>query len=101
MPVIKADSLSSFASALFEKVGVGNREARIVSQSLIGANLRGYDSHGVMRIPFYVAAIRDGRVQPAHHGPDVQERDAAHEHDPRVRLVHARPRAQPMLQNHS
>jgi uncharacterized oxidoreductase len=35
-----------------------------VARSLIGANLRGFDSHGVMRIPFYVAAIRDGRVKP-------------------------------------
>ena len=39
---------------------VGRREAEICACSLVGANLRGYDSHGVMRIPFYVAAIRDG-----------------------------------------
>jgi len=64
VPVISADSLSNFAALLFEKVGVAPREARIVSNSLIGANLRGYDSHGVMRIPFYIAAIRDGRVNP-------------------------------------
>lgn len=65
MPVINADSLADFAASLFETVGVRPREARIVSRSLIGANLRGYDSHGVMRIPFYIAAIRDGRVKPA------------------------------------
>jgi uncharacterized oxidoreductase len=64
VPVINADSLTGFATALFEKIGVASREARIVARSLIGANLRGYDSHGVMRIPFYVAAIRDGRVRP-------------------------------------
>ncbi len=64
MPVINADLLTSFAASLFEKIGVGGRESRIVARSLIGANLRGYDSHGVMRIPFYVAAIRDGRVKP-------------------------------------
>jgi uncharacterized oxidoreductase len=77
VPVIKSDSLSDFASALFENVGVGNREARIVAQSLIGANLRGYDSHGVMRIPFYVAAIREGRVKPAHGLRVVHETPAA------------------------
>ncbi len=64
MPVIDADSLTRFAASLFEKIGVGSREASIVARSLIGANLRGYDSHGAMRIPFYVAAIRDGRVKP-------------------------------------
>jgi uncharacterized oxidoreductase len=65
VPVITAESLTDFAARLFETAGVGSREARIVSRSLVGANLRGYDSHGVMRIPFYIAAIRDGRVKPA------------------------------------
>ena len=64
MPIINAESLATFAAQMFESVGVGERESQIVSASLIGANLRGYDSHGVMRIPFYVAAIRDGRVKP-------------------------------------
>jgi uncharacterized oxidoreductase len=65
VPVINANSLTDFAASLFDRVGVAPREAQIVSRSLIGANLRGYDSHGVMRIPFYIAAIRDGRVKPA------------------------------------
>ncbi len=64
MPIINAESLATFAAQMFESVGVGERESQIVSASLVGANLRGYDSHGVMRIPFYVAAIRDGRVKP-------------------------------------
>jgi uncharacterized oxidoreductase len=64
VPVISAKKLTDFAAALFEKIGVGRREAGICATSLVGANLRGYDSHGVMRIPFYVAAIRDGRVKP-------------------------------------
>jgi hydroxycarboxylate dehydrogenase B len=64
MPQLKAESLTTFAKNLFVAAGVSMREAQIVAQSLIGANLRGYDSHGVMRIPFYVAAIRDGRVVP-------------------------------------
>ncbi len=65
MPVIIATALTDFAKSLFVKVDVAPHEAQIVSRSLIGANLRGYDSHGVMRIPFYIAAIRDGRVKPA------------------------------------
>jgi len=64
LPDIKAESLAQFAASLFVAAGVGPREAKIVSTSLIGANLRGYDSHGVMRIPFYVAAIKNGRVKP-------------------------------------
>src|SRR5580765_3939485 len=58
-------------------IGVPDREAQICARSLIGANLRGYDSHGVMRIPFYVAAIRDGRVKPQQPLRIVHETPAA------------------------
>lgn len=44
--------------------GASADEARIVARSLVDANLRGYDSHGVMRIPYYVQAIKDGEVVP-------------------------------------
>ncbi|MFN0056755.1 MAG: Ldh family oxidoreductase [Planctomycetales bacterium] len=56
--------LTNFSQALFQAAGVGAPEAQIVSASLIAANLRGYDSHGVMRIPFYIQAISEGRVRP-------------------------------------
>jgi len=36
-----------------------------VADSLIESELRGYASHGVLRLPGYVAAIRDGLVDPA------------------------------------
>ena len=39
-------------------------EARVVAASLVDANLKGYDSHGVMRVPYYVQAIKDGEVVP-------------------------------------
>lgn len=77
MPVLSAEKLAGFAAALFEKVGVGRREAEICAQSLVGANLRGFDSHGVMRIPFYIAAIRDGRVKPQQQLRIVHETPAA------------------------
>jgi uncharacterized oxidoreductase len=61
---ISQAELTRFAEALFVAAGVDRRESAIVARSLVGVNLRGYDSHGVMRIPFYVAAINDGRVHP-------------------------------------
>lgn len=39
-------------------------DARLVAASLVDANLKGYDSHGVMRVPYYVQAIKDGEVVP-------------------------------------
>jgi uncharacterized oxidoreductase len=62
--IIRPESLTQFAQALFAAGGIGAGEAAVVARSLVGANLRGYDSHGVMRIPFYIAAVRDGRVKP-------------------------------------
>lgn len=62
MVTIQAASLEQFAVALLAAGGATPDEARRVGQSLVDANLRGYDSHGVMRIPYYVQALVDGEV---------------------------------------
>ncbi|GIX04059.1 MAG: dehydrogenase [Planctomycetaceae bacterium] len=62
MPTIAADVLEQFARELFIAAGVSADDASIVAHSLIGANLRGHDSHGVMRIPSYVDRIREGHL---------------------------------------
>lgn len=64
MPVLPADQLTAFTERLFLAAGVSSHESQVLAASLVGANLRGYDSHGVMRIPFYIAAMKDGRVKP-------------------------------------
>src|SRR5947209_4705980 len=60
MPKIAADELTGFVSALFRDSGVPEGEARTVASSLVGANLRGHDSHGVMRAPQYVGFLENG-----------------------------------------
>ena len=65
MPTFRAPVLEQFTHDLFAAAGVGTADARLVARSLVGANLRGHDSHGVMRIPFYIQAILEGRVRPA------------------------------------
>lgn len=64
MPAISADALKTFARSLLVAGGVAEEEARIVGDSLVEANLRGHDSHGVMRIPFYLDAAKKGEVVP-------------------------------------
>jgi uncharacterized oxidoreductase len=64
MPVLPADALTRFTESLFRAAGVSPGESQVLASSLVGANLRGYDSHGVMRVPFYIAAMKDGRVRP-------------------------------------
>jgi uncharacterized oxidoreductase len=60
MPTLSAADLTEFAAALFRDAGVPADEAQTVAASLVGANLRGHDSHGVMRVPQYVGFFRDG-----------------------------------------
>lgn len=62
MPTIPAAKLTDFATELLAAGGVGRDEARLVARSLVGANLRGHDSHGVMRIPFYLDTLAKGEV---------------------------------------
>jgi uncharacterized oxidoreductase len=62
MPTIAPDSLEQFAAALLQAGGANSEEARITAIGLVDANLCGYDSHGVMRIPYYVAAMQKGEV---------------------------------------
>ena len=63
MPTIPAPQLSEFSRSLFVAGGVPADEAAIVSHSLVEANLRGHDSHGVMRIPQYLEFIHNGKLR--------------------------------------
>ena len=63
MPTLHAPTLLAFATRLFTAVGVPEEDASIVADNLIGANLRGHDSHGVLRIPQYIDFLRKGDYQ--------------------------------------
>ena len=62
MLTISAPQLEQFAVALLAAGGATQEEARRVGESLVNANLCGYESHGVMRIPYYVEAVATGEV---------------------------------------
>jgi ureidoglycolate dehydrogenase (NAD+) len=61
---ISHTELSDRCSAAFRRFGVPSRDARIVADSLVDANLRGVDSHGVMRLPKYISGLRNGSINP-------------------------------------
>lgn len=61
---ISADPLREFGTAIFEHLGLVRSDASIVADCLVKANLRGLDSHGVMRIPIYAKRLRLGLVNP-------------------------------------
>ncbi len=65
MPTILAPDLEAFATSLLAAAGATEFEAERVAESLVDSNLRGYDSHGVMRIPYYVDQIAKGEINPS------------------------------------
>ncbi|HEX5445978.1 MAG TPA: Ldh family oxidoreductase, partial [Pirellulales bacterium] len=64
MPTISSDVLLNFAVRLLAAGGIGPDEAATVGTSLVDANLRGHDSHGVMRIPSYLEYCHKGETVP-------------------------------------
>ncbi len=60
-----ADALRTWAETVFRKVGVNAEDARLLTDSLIEANLRGVDTHGVTRMmTVYVKRIQTRVVNP-------------------------------------
>jgi ureidoglycolate dehydrogenase (NAD+) len=60
----KAD-LEIFVSAIFVAAGLSREHADAWARMLVWANLRGTDSHGVIRIPRYVDLLRAKSINPA------------------------------------
>jgi ureidoglycolate dehydrogenase (NAD+) len=58
-----ADGLRGFCVACFEKVGLSPVDATVTADNLIFANLRGVDSHGVIRLKVYIDRLRAGGFQ--------------------------------------
>jgi ureidoglycolate dehydrogenase (NAD+) len=60
---IPQGKLTGFAAACLEKLGLAAADARLVAQTLVESNLRGVDSHGVVRLPHYAKRLRNGTVK--------------------------------------
>lgn len=62
---IDADKLRHFATDLLGAGGFTADQAEQTAAMLVWANLRGVDSHGVLRIPRYVEMVELGLINPA------------------------------------
>jgi len=59
--------LTHFVSVAFEKLGVSQEDAKIAANALVAADLRGVDTHGVIRFSpnaWYVKWLREGSMNP-------------------------------------
>jgi LDH2 family malate/lactate/ureidoglycolate dehydrogenase len=57
---VKAEALKRFTQDVFVAAGLAPEAAEIEAEVLVWANLRGVDSHGVLRIPQYLASVESG-----------------------------------------
>src|SRR5712672_2563797 len=64
MPKIPAERLEEIGRALFIAAGTPEPEAALVMRHIVGANLVGHDSHGVIQIPTYIERIKVGHIVP-------------------------------------
>jgi len=55
--------LVDFAAAVYASAGVPAEDARLIADSLVQADLWGHQSHGVLRLGWYLARIRAGKMQ--------------------------------------
>jgi uncharacterized oxidoreductase len=62
MPSKSPEQLTRLVRGVYEAVGVSDEEAAIVARHMIGANLAGHDSHGVILLPTYIQRMRAGEV---------------------------------------
>ena len=67
--------LNNFAVSIFQKIGCSTDHARLAAESLLRADLRGVDSHGVARLSGYVRLWEAKRVNS----------------DPKIKIVHESP----------
>lgn len=61
---IAPDRLIAFAAAVLAAHRVPDEDAHLFADSLVKADLWGHQSHGVMRLSWYVARLRTGVMQP-------------------------------------
>ena len=66
---VSGDEIKRFIIDVMIKAGVPPADAEIEADVLVWANMRGVDSHGVLRIPLYVDYLRDGIMNPK---PNIQ-----------------------------
>ena len=67
MPVYKKEHLANAIEAVVLAGGSDAREAKIVAENLVTANLTGHDSHGVGMIPRYTESLLEGGLKVNQH----------------------------------
>ncbi len=63
-PRIDAERLIDFAAAVYASAGMPEADARLVADTLVQADLWGHQSHGVLRLGWYLDRVRNKVMNP-------------------------------------
>ncbi|HYA05270.1 MAG TPA: Ldh family oxidoreductase [Xanthobacteraceae bacterium] len=74
---IPAPQLAAFVARAFSAAGLPAEDAQILAGLMVDADLRGSDTHGVIRLPLYVRRIRAGGINRRPNIRIVGERPSA------------------------
>jgi len=65
LPVLTSAQLTRISESLLRSAGASDEEARLVTESLVSANIAGVDSHGVFpNLIMYIKNIQKGIIKP-------------------------------------
>ncbi len=73
---VSAEALLDFATAAYRAAGMPENDARLCADSLVQADLWGHQSHGVMRLPWYLARLKAGLCAPVAHPETIVDAGA-------------------------
>src|SRR5438128_12210295 len=73
---VSEKDLQNFCEQIFIKHEVSKEDARVTTEELVIADLRGIESHGVARLARYVTGVREGYIHPVYNGRTSKETQA-------------------------
>jgi LDH2 family malate/lactate/ureidoglycolate dehydrogenase len=65
VPRVEAAALAAFVKRAFEAAGLPSADADILAGLVVEADLRGSDTHGVIRLPLYLRGSKPAASTPA------------------------------------
>lgn len=57
---LSIENLQQFAKSVLIKLNLSKKDASVIADSLIYASSRGIDSHGIIRLPYYIERLKIG-----------------------------------------
>jgi L-2-hydroxycarboxylate dehydrogenase (NAD+) len=73
---VQEKPLRRFCQQVLTKLGVPAEDARVTTDVLVVADLRGIDSHGVARLGRYVSGLKEGYMKPTDNSRVIKETKA-------------------------